>query len=118
MQDPGEPKYQLPGTQTASVTPSDSLSRLPNEIILDIAKYLLDDPNERKENHHKKLNQGIDLTSGARTTLWIYQHQPESPIMTSFQSFSLVNRRMYSICQPIIWRVSKFCYIKATKTES
>lgn len=110
MRDSKKGKNRLSRTKavsdTISATQRDSLCRLPNELLLEIIEYLLDDSIKPAQNHRKKINQGITLESGQKTSLWLYQHDPKSPIMSDFQSFSVVNRKIYSICRPIIWKVS------------
>ncbi|EGG12335.1 uncharacterized protein MELLADRAFT_76514 [Melampsora larici-populina 98AG31] len=87
----------------------DYLNDLPDEILLEIIKYLkLDNSNELANKTTKKHENLITLTSGKRTTLWTYQHKPQSPILTSFQSFSIVNHRLYSICRPLLWKAINF----------
>ncbi|KAH9823065.1 hypothetical protein DFH28DRAFT_1103318 [Melampsora americana] len=98
---------QTPSKQIKLTT--DLLNQLPDEILLEIIKYLkLENSNENSLNLLKKNQNLITLTSGKRTTLWTYQHKPQTPILTSFQSFSIVNRRLYSICRPLLWKALHF----------
>ncbi|KAH9823061.1 hypothetical protein DFH28DRAFT_945911 [Melampsora americana] len=101
-------KNKLSQSKAKPKSHEDLFGRLPDELILKIAGYSLDDPKKLEEIHHKKINQGNNLVSGRKTYLWLYQHNPQSPIMTSLQSFSIVNRRIYCICRPIIWKSLKF----------
>lgn len=109
MKKPRKAKAQVSQTDTSPKThPDDLLCRLPHEIILEIIGYLVNQPSGRLEKRRKKLRQGSLLLSGKQSRLWLYQHQPESPIMSDFQAFSVVNSKIYSICRPIIWKSLNF----------
>lgn len=95
-------------TKRTSVTHEDILNRLPDEVLLEIIGYLLHDQSEFIDSQLKKIEQGRTLRSGKETVVWIYEHKPTSPILTSFQSFSVVNRRIHSICQPLLWKSVRF----------
>lgn len=97
----------LHGTGTKFKT-QDSISRLPDEIILEIAEHLfIRNEYVSSWHHEKKVDRTYTLVSEDKTTVSIYRHDPKFPILTDFQSFALVNRTIYSICRPIIWQVSK-----------
>lgn len=86
----------------------DLICRLPDEILLYIIGLLIDEPNKYLPNRRKKIFQGSLLTSGKQSKLWIYEHNPESPIMTDLQAFSVVNSKIHAICKPFIWKSISF----------
>ncbi|EGF99135.1 uncharacterized protein MELLADRAFT_94860 [Melampsora larici-populina 98AG31] len=92
MEEPSEVKTQL------------SLFRLPDEILLKIIGHL-DDWSEAEEIHDKKLEQTVTIPGfGGPIALRMYLHDAECPILTSFQTFAVVNHQIYSLCRPIIWQ--------------
>ncbi|EGG07341.1 uncharacterized protein MELLADRAFT_85759 [Melampsora larici-populina 98AG31] len=108
MKNPQKAKNRSSQTKRTSVTHEDLFNRLPDEVLLEIIRYLVDDRSEYVENQAKKMEQGTTLMSGEETVLWIYEHKPKSPILSSFQSFSIVNCRVHSICGPILWKSVRF----------
>lgn len=98
--------------------PKDLFGLLPDEIILEIAEYTLDDRTNFEGNRHQKDKQIITLVSEDAEPLYIYEHNPEAPIMSTFQSFSVCNRRIHRICQPILWQVSFLQFTETSMTVS
>lgn len=84
-------------------TQKDLFGQLPDEIILEIVEHIMVSRIGFGGNQHQKVKQTITLVSEDSKPLCIYQHNPEAPIMSDFQSFSVVNRRIYNICRPFIW---------------
>lgn len=108
MKNPGREGDGISQTKELFAKHEGVLCRLPNEILLAIIEHFLDNWSEAEDNHDKKIKQTVPLVSGEKTTLWIYQHNPDFPISTSFQSFSVVNRRIYSLCRPFLWEYLTF----------
>ncbi|EGG01498.1 uncharacterized protein MELLADRAFT_92105 [Melampsora larici-populina 98AG31] len=94
---------QMSNSSKANI-PKDLFGQLPDETILEIVGYILNDWTHYKGNHHQKNKQIITLVSEDTEPLHLYEHKPEAPIMTSFQSFSVCNRRIHQICQPVLWQ--------------
>lgn len=96
-------------------THQDLLSQLPDEVLLEIIRYLFNIQNESDRNHQNKLKQTITLATqqtvlslAQQTGITIYQHNPTSPILTSFQSFSIINQRIFKLCRPLLWQTLTF----------
>lgn len=109
MKDPESGKAQLAQTRESSENHEDLLCRLPNEILLKIIGYLINDCEyEWDDYNYKKELQTITFSLPEKETeLTVYQHNPQYPILTNFQTFAVVNYRIYSLCQPTLWEVSE-----------
>lgn len=109
---------QLSQTQKPEIeSPKDLIEQLPNEILLQIIQYVYDGWTNIGENDKQKDKQIITLVSKGSKPLYIYQHKSEAPILTSLQSFSLVNQRVHLLCQPFIWKVSLLWFIITGNTD-
>ncbi|KAH9825198.1 hypothetical protein DFH28DRAFT_18948 [Melampsora americana] len=94
--------------ETASEDQQDRLSELPDEILLKIVQLAYNSQTNYGGSQEQKARQIITLISENQNRLCLYQHKPETPINNSFKSFSLVNRRLHSLCQPFIWQFLSF----------
>lgn len=109
IKNPQKSKNRTSRIKITLQTHDDLLNRLPYEILLEIIGYLLNDDRSNFNEHQiKKIDQGITIRSGRNTTLWVYQHKSDSLILNSLQSLSIINRTIYSILRPILWKSVRF----------
>lgn len=90
--------------KTECKSQKDLFGLLPDELLLVIVQYVFDARTKGRGNHSQKDEQIITLVSEDLKHLHIFQHNPEAPIITEFQSFSMVDRRIHSLCQSFIWQ--------------
>lgn len=88
----------------------DHISRMPTEVILEVAKFL----QAISTRHHSRIVPFKEarvqrVTPGPKGKIWAYISSGKGRIrLNSFQSFACVNKRIYSICSPLLWRVGFF----------